>query len=208
MMTNINSKVKVKYLKYHLTIHFTSRLFHRKFAGNDVLSLIFCKRIAFMSTKQLWAAGNSKARQPSRKRKLFISCILFHCSSLGIVFELSFHLFEKPWVTGPWVRDFWTSLKTQKVWFIFGYRLHIIVYIQWNENDFAFYRSSTWHIHFDGNVRHLRNFQDFSVRSHAMEIFRKTIYSGRDLGTITPFTANGDQEHQVEAFNPNPFKGW
>ena len=98
MMTNINSKVKVKYLKYHLTIHFTSRLFHRKFAGNDVLSLIFCKRIAFMSTKQLWAAGNSKARQPSRKRKLFISCILFHCSSLGIVFELSFHLFEKPWV--------------------------------------------------------------------------------------------------------------
>ena len=70
--------------------------------------------------------------------------------------------------------------KLKKVWFIFGYRLYIIVYIQWNENDFAFYWSSTWHIHFDGNVRHLRNFQNFSLRSHAMEIFRKIIYSGRD----------------------------
>ena len=40
-----------------------------------------------MNMKQLWVAGNLKERQPSRKLKLFISCILFLYLLHGKVFK-------------------------------------------------------------------------------------------------------------------------
>ena len=48
-----------------------------------------------MSTKQHWAAGNSKAKQLSRKRKLYILFIQFHCWLHGHVFKLLFHNVRK-----------------------------------------------------------------------------------------------------------------
>ena len=89
--------------------------------------------------------------------------------------------------------------KLKKVRFIFGYRLHFVIYIQWDENDFAFYWSSTWHIYLDGNVWHLGNFQNILMCSYAMEIFRKIIYSGRDQRTIMWNIANGVDEHQPKS---------